>query len=153
MLNEKLDLVRWMREWESKKELLFLPVPNEVMILAQDSTYLQKEIINLTKYRNQEHVGSIFKDYNLSSVNNIQVSKQADIMMLFYLRESLFSIEVKKANWDYYEAKTLHDTSLSLSSHAIIANDIGDKDLAYDLNTRCREIDLEQNMKSSDHGL
>ncbi len=151
--DKKLGLDSWISVWEEKRRKIFLPRPNQDRVIPQDSTYLTKEIIDLTKYKNQEHVGSLFHDYNLTQVNNMQVSKQADIMMLFYLREDLFSREVKLANWEYYEPKTLHDSSLSLSTHAIIANDIGNKDLAYELYTRCREIDLGQNMKSSDHGI
>ncbi len=73
--------------------------------------------------------------------------------MLFYLRENLFSDEVKRANWHYYEPKTLHDSSLSLSTHAIIANDIGDYDLSYKLFRECCDIDLGTNMNSSNHGI
>jgi len=151
--NKKLDLTSQLKIWAEKSRDLYLPVANNEKIIPQDSTYLSKELIDLSKYKNQEHVGSIFKDYNLEQVNNIQVSKQADIMMLFYLRENLFSKEVKQANWTYYESKTLHDSSLSLSTHAIIANDLGDYPLSYDLYTKCREIDLGPNMISSDHGI
>lgn len=34
--------------------------------------------------------------YNLEQVNKIQASKQADIMVLFYLLEELFLVEVKQ---------------------------------------------------------
>lgn len=152
-LDNQFDLENEIKLWENAKEKMYLPITNEESIIPQDSSYLSKKQIDLSKYKNQEHVGSIFADYNLEQVNDIQVSKQADIMMLFYLREDLFGKEVKKANWDYYEPKTLHDSSLSLSTHAIIANDIGDYDLSYDLFTKCRKIDLGQNMKSSDHGI
>ncbi len=152
-LNTQFNLPQQVEIWQDRMTNIVLPKPNEDGIIPQDNTYLTKEIIDLTPYKNQEHVGSIFTKYNLSQVNNIQVSKQADIMMLFYLREDLFSLEIKRANWEYYEPKTLHDSSLSLSTHSIIANDMGNYPLAYELFTRCREIDLGQNMKSSDHGI
>ncbi len=98
-------------------------------------------------------MGSIFNDYNLDQVGNMQISKQADIMMLFFLLENKFPPEVKLANYEYYEEKTLHDSSLSLSTHSILASDFGDKELAYHLFKRAAEIDLGPKVHSSDAGI
>ncbi len=153
-LNKKLDLEGTYKKWADKIDKIFLPVPREEdLVIAQDDTYLDKEIIDLTKYKNQENVGSLFKDYNLEQVNEIQVSKQADIMVLFYLLEDLFEKDVKVANWNYYEPKTLHDSSLSLSTHCVLANDLENHDLAYDLFKQASKIDLGENMKTSDAGI
>lgn len=54
-------------------------------------------------------------------------------MMLFFLLENKFEPDIKRANYNYYEEKTLHDSSLSLSTHSILASDFGDRSLAYDL--------------------
>lgn len=132
---------------------LYLPVPNEDGVLPQDDTYLSKEVIDLRAYKAQENVGSLFLDYNLEQVNEIQISKQADVMILFYLLESIFSKTIKIANWNYYEPKTLHDSSLSLSTHSIIASDIHDYERAYQLYRQATAIDLGPNMKTSDHGI
>ncbi len=153
-LNEKLGLEEVYAKWLAKIDKIYLPKPRkEDLVIPQDDTYLQKEIIDLTKYKNQENVGTLFLDYNLEQVNNIQVSKQADIMILFLLLENLFDKEVKEANFNYYEPKTLHDSSLSLSTHCILANDLKRYDLSYKLFERATKIDLGPNMKTSDHGI
>ncbi|OGX79590.1 trehalase [Exiguobacterium sp. SH31] len=152
-LNDKLDLETADERFRHVLDLIYLPQVREDGVLPQDDTYLQKEIIDLTKYKNQENVGSLFLDYNLEQVNEIQVSKQADVMILMYLLEDLFSADVKRANWNYYEPKTLHDSSLSLSTHSVLASDLGDQELAYDLFRRASEIDLGPNMKTSDAGI
>ena len=74
-------------------------------------------------------------------------------MILFFLMEDLFPLEVKRANWDYYEPKTLHDSSLSLSTHVILASDMKDKKMAYELFQRAIRIDAGENMKTSDAGI
>ncbi|GMB10124.1 glycoside hydrolase family 65 protein [Thermolongibacillus altinsuensis] len=153
-LNEKLNLDDAYKKWTEKVDKIYLPQPREEdLVIPQDDTYLTKQIIDLTKYKNQTQVGTIFEDYNMEQVNNIQVSKQADVMVLFYLLENKFSQEVKRANWNYYEPKTLHDSSLSLSTHCILASDMDDRELAYELFERAARIDLGPNMKSSDHGM
>lgn len=152
-LNEKIKIEAMYLNWVDKIDKIYLPEPGKDMIIAQDDTYLSKKIIDLTKYKKQTHVGTIFEDFNLEQVNQIQVSKQADIMVLFYLLENRFSQEVKLANWNYYEPKTLHDSSLSFSTHSVLASDMGDSELAYDLFQKAASIDLGPNMKSSDHGI
>ena len=152
-LSQKLNVDEAYQKWTDKVDLIYLPQPREDLIVPQDDTYLQKQVIDLTKYKTQKHVGLIFEDYNLDQVNEMQVSKQADIMVLFYLLENHFSNEVKRANWNYYEPKTLHDSSLSLSTHCVLASDMDDTKLAYDLFERAARIDLGLNMKSSDHGM
>ncbi|RSK26815.1 glycoside hydrolase family 65 protein [Bacillus sp. HMF5848] len=153
-LNKKLNLEEAFSKWTTKIRKIYLPEPREEdLVIPQDDTYLTKKTIDLTKYKNQNHVGSIFEDYNLEQVNDIQVSKQADIMVLFYLLENKFSKDVKRANWNYYEPKTLHDSSLSLSTHSVLASDMDDPELAYSLFERAARIDLGPNMKSSDHGM
>lgn len=152
-LNERLELTRVYQEWIKKSPLIYLPKPNEKGIIPQDKTYLTKTVIDLEPYKTQKHVGSIFKSYNLSQVNEIQVSKQADVMILLYLLEDQFSNEVKRACWQYYEPKTLHDSSLSLSTHTVLAADMNQLDLAYELFTRATKIDLGSNRKSSCDGI
>ncbi|WP_299550523.1 glycosyl hydrolase family 65 protein [Seonamhaeicola sp.] len=153
VLSTRLNLEFEMAELKERYDKVYLPQPNEDLVIPQDDTYLSLKEIDLSKYKNQEHVGSIFKDFNLDQVNQIQVSKQASVVMLMYLLEYKFNDAIKKANYQYYEPRTLHDSSLSLSTHAILAADIDNLPLAYDLFESASRIDLGPNMKTSDHGI
>ncbi|WP_281863914.1 glycoside hydrolase family 65 protein [Planomicrobium okeanokoites] len=147
--------------WQSKAEQLFLPEPrSEDLVLPQDDTYLELPEINLDKYKKQTKARTIYRDYNPEQINGIQVTKQADIVLLFFLMEQTFlkddprfSRKAKKENFFYYEARTLHDSSLSLSTHAIAASQIGEQELAYSLFRKTCEIDMGPNMHSSDDGI
>jgi len=153
-LNEKLDLDHAYTQWQERLDKIYLPQPREEdLVLPQNKTYLGLDEIDLTKYKNQEKIGSLFDDYNLEQVNQMQITKQADVMILFFLMEDMFSLDVKKANWEYYEPRTLHDSSLSLSTHSVLASDMGEKELAYSLFRRACNIDMGENMKSSDPGI
>lgn len=153
-LSEKLNLIEYRQLWLDRVDQIYLPQPRaEDKVIPQDDTYLQKEIIDLTKYKEQPFVGGMFQDYNLEQVNEIQVSKQADLMLLFLQQEDKFDLDTKLANWNYYEPKTLHDSSLSLSTHSVLASDVGNAELSYHLFQQAASIDIGQNMKSSDHGI
>ena len=98
-------------------------------------------------------VGTIANDYNLEQISRIQVGKQADVLVLFFLLEELFSPEVKKKNFFYYEERTLHDSSLSRSTHSVLAADLGLDDMAYTFFEGAARTDLGPVMTTSDAGI
>lgn len=149
----QLDLSAWYPRWKDGVEHIFLPVPTAEGVLPMDDRFMTLKEIDLSKYKQQEFVGGIMRDYNLKQIQGIQVCKQADCLVLFYLLEELFSPEVKKATFDYYERRTLHDSSLSLSTHSVQACDLGENQLAYDLFRRAAMIDLGPYPGSSDSGI
>lgn len=161
--NEKPELYRRLEEPLALEKLsgrladcisrMYLPSPDEQGRIPQDATYLTLQDIDLSKYKAQNYVLGIYKDYNAEQLNHIQVSKQADVMILFYLLEHLFDMETKRINWDYYEPRTLHDSSLSLSTHCILAADLGERERAYEFFQKASRIDLGPQMHSSDDGI
>lgn len=147
--NISLDLVKW----KDVSSNIVLQVPTEKNVLPQDDTYLSLEKIDLSKYKQASKVGVILEDYSITQVENMQVSKQADVLVLFLIMESLFKQNVKKVSFEYYEPKTLHDSSLSLSTHVVLANDLGIDKISEELFDRACNIDISQNMTTSDEGI
>ena len=153
-LDGKLGLIEVLPEWREKLGRICLMRPNEDGVLPQDATYLTLPDVDLTKYRNQSFVGGLYKDYNQEQIVRMQVTKQADVLVLFYLLEDLFPREVKLCSFDYYEPRCLHDSSLSLCTHAMLAADVGYSDMAYDMFRKACLIDLDnRNPHSSDAGI
>lgn len=98
--------------------------------------------------------GESYKDYNQEQITKLQVSEQADVMVLLLLLEELFPHQVKLSSWDYYEPRCLHDPSLSLSTHSVLACDIGAPELGYQMFQKACLIDLDSaNPHSSDAGI
>jgi trehalose/maltose hydrolase-like predicted phosphorylase len=54
-----------------------------------------------------------------------QTVKQADVIMLLYLRPELATPEELRKNWDYYEPRTTHSSTLSYGVHGIVAAQLG----------------------------
>ena len=152
-LEKRLHLSEYYNVWKEKANRMYIPKPLDNGVIAQNSTFLGLKEIDLSKYKNQVQVGGIYKDFNHDQICDMQVCKQADVLLLILLMEESFTPEVKRANWDYYEPRTLHDSSLSLSTHSILANDMGDYGLAYALFERACNIDMGPNMHSSDEGI
>ena len=140
------------QEWKTKKDKIYLPQPEKGNIISQYEGYQDLPEIDLEKYK-QGEVGDIFNDFGWEQITNSKVSKQADVVILTYLLEDKFNTETIKANYDFYEPLTLHDSSLSPAIHAAVASRIGKIESAYNLFQRAARIDLGENMNSSDKGL
>lgn len=132
---------------------LYLPKPNAEEIIPQDDTFLSKAEIDLTRYKEAQGSQAILLDYSRQEVNEMQILKQADVVMLLYLFPDLFSREVTAKNLEYYERHTIHDSSLSKAIHAIVAARCGEMETAYRFFKEACLIDLGPNPHSSDEGL
>ncbi len=81
-----------------------------------------------------------------------QTLRQADVLMLFYLFPGRWPASVVRANWDYYEPRTLHASSLSHPAHGVIAAELGLGEVAYDYLRRCLGMDLNDEMANAHLG-
>jgi alpha,alpha-trehalose phosphorylase len=82
-----------------------------------------------------------------------KVVKQADLVLALHLRGDAFSAQDKARNFDYYEAITVRDSSLSACTQAVIAAEVGHLDLAYDYFGEAALIDLENLERNTRDGL
>ena len=146
-----LDPEKHLPDWREKAAKLVLPVAGEDNILPQDDDFMTLPEIDLTIYRAGQK--KLRKDYPYPTYTRLKVSKQADVMNLFLLREDLFPQEVKQASLAYYEPYCVHESSLSLCAYSMLAADCGQDETAFSLYQRARAIDLGPDMKSSDDGI
>jgi alpha,alpha-trehalose phosphorylase len=83
-----------------------------------------------------------------------QVLKQADLVLALHWRGDAFTDEEKLRAFDYYEALTVRDSSLSACTQAVIAAEVGHLDLAYDYFGEAALMDLgdlEHNVRDGVH--
>jgi alpha,alpha-trehalose phosphorylase len=82
-----------------------------------------------------------------------QVVKQADLMLAQYWFGNLFEYEDKARNVDYYERRTVRDSSLSACIQAVTAAEVGHLELAHDYAYEAALIDLRDIHNNSRDGL
>lgn len=153
-LNSVLRLEELKTLIESRLPKLYLPLPDEKTdIIPQFDGFFDLKHIDLKKYKESAVVGTIYNDYNMEQLSGIQVLKQSDLVVLMYLLDDLFDEETKKKNYFYYEERTLHDSSLSKSTHSVLANDLGLHAVAYKFFQGASLVDLGEEMRSSNAGI
>jgi trehalose/maltose hydrolase-like predicted phosphorylase len=82
-----------------------------------------------------------------------QVIKQADVIMLLALLKDQLATEHLEKNFDYYEARCGHGSSLSPPIHSLVAARLGRLDLAEHYFHQTAAIDLSDSMGNSAAGL
>jgi alpha,alpha-trehalose phosphorylase len=82
-----------------------------------------------------------------------QVVKQADLVMALFTRGDAFTAEEKARDFDYYEALTVRDSSLSACVQAIVAAEVGHLELAHDYFGEAGLMDLGDLQHNTRDGL
>jgi kojibiose phosphorylase len=79
--------------------------------------------------------------------------KQADVVMLMFLLPHQFDIQTQRVNFDYYEQRTMHRSSLSPSIHCIMGLRVEDTKRAYAYLERSAYVDIRNNQRNTREGI
>ncbi len=82
-----------------------------------------------------------------------QVVKQADLVMALYTRGDAFTADEKARDFEYYEALTVRDSSLSACVQAVVAAEVGHLELAHDYFGEAGLMDLGDLQHNTRDGL
>jgi alpha,alpha-trehalose phosphorylase len=82
-----------------------------------------------------------------------QAIKQADVVLAMHWRGDAFSMEDKIRNFNYYEERTVRDSSLSACTQAVMAAEVGHLDLAYDYLGEVVLMDLHDLNHNTEEGV
>ena len=143
-ISDKISLKAEEQElWQDMIDSLYIPQPDEDGIIEQFDGYHDLETIIPAKkvterlIREDEYYG-----YPNGVTVFTQCIKQADLIQLFVLHPHLFDRSIVEQNYDFYEPRTLHFSSLSPSSYAIVAAQIDKVEEAYKNFRKSVMIDL-----------
>src|SRR5581483_4039150 len=82
-----------------------------------------------------------------------QVVKQPDLVLALYVRGDAFTDEEKARDFDYYEAITVRDSSLSACTQAVVAAEVGHLELAYEYFAEAALMDIHDLETNTSDGL
>jgi maltose phosphorylase len=95
----------------------------------------------------------IYKHWAYIKIFRFNMIKQPDFLNLPYFFSQDFTMEEKKVNYEFYEARTSHESSLSPSLHAILAAELGKLDEAYNFLAYAARLDLDNYNRNTEQGI
>ncbi|MFZ0827003.1 MAG: glycosyl hydrolase family 65 protein [Verrucomicrobiia bacterium] len=129
-------------------DLLYVPQPDEKTgVIEQFDAYYKLKDATVEELKARMLHPNEYLGASQGLAVPTKVIKQADVVMMLNLFKDRYSTEIKQANWEYYEPRTEHGSSLSACAYAMVAADIGNLDWAYTYFLKTAKIDIEARYK------
>lgn len=144
---DKAELARW----QDAADRMYIGYDEQLGIYLQDDDFLDKDPIDVDAIPPEKL--PLLTHLHPLNLWRYQVIKQADIVLLTYLFSHEFTQEMKRRIYDFYEPKTIHDSSLSAGIHCIVAQDIGYAAEAYGYLKQAARMDLDDVNRNTFNGV
>lgn len=131
-------------------EKMYLPYDEKLRVFLQQDGYLDKEQI-LVKYLPASE-RPINQKWSWDRILRSCYIKQADVLQGVYFFEDQYNLDTIRRNFDFYEPRTVHESSLSPCVHSILAARLGDEARAYEFYLRTARLDLDDYNNDTEDG-
>jgi alpha,alpha-trehalose phosphorylase len=128
-------------EWRDAAQAVFVPFDEKLGVHQQANAFTRHQLWDFDNTPPDHY--PLLLHYPYFDLYRKQVVKQADLVLAMQLCSSAFTAEQKRRNFDYYEALTVRDSSLSACTQAVVAAEVGHVGLAYDYLGEAALMDLD----------
>jgi len=139
------------RRWLQVARELYTGFDEQTGLFEQFRGYFGLEDIDLAPFAQRTAPMDVL--LGRERIQRAKIIKQPDVVMLVHLLWERLPPEVRKANFEYYEPRCGHGSSLSPAIHALVAARLGDAALAERYFREAAEIDLSDNMGNAAGGV
>lgn len=137
--------------WKEIIDNMYMPEDKELGIFVQHDGYLDKELKTVQDIPTNER--PINQHWSWDRILRSCYIKQSDVLLGLYLYYTNFDKEFIRRNFDFYEPRTVHESSLSPYLHSILASRVGYLDKAYNLFLHATRLDLDDYNNELEQGL
>ncbi|NQX29316.1 glycoside hydrolase family 65 protein [Microbacteriaceae bacterium VKM Ac-2854] len=115
-------------EWSRAADKMHIPYDAKAGIHPQDAAFLEKELWDLENTPASKR--PLLLHFHPLVIYRFQVLKQADVVLALLLQGNEFTPEQKRKDFEYYDALTTGDSTLSAVVQSIIAAEVGYHELS-----------------------
>ncbi|MBP1327622.1 alpha,alpha-trehalose phosphorylase [Leucobacter exalbidus] len=152
VLNARLGLsLSEILEWERAADGMAIPYSKELGIHPQDAHFLEREVWDLAATPAEQK--PLLLHFHPLVIYRFQVLKQADVVLALLLASDEFGRAEKQRDFEYYDALTTGDSTLSGVVQSIMAAEVGYPDLAYQYFDHALRMDLDDLHHNSADGV
>lgn len=138
-------------DWREKADRMKIPQDQETGIYEEHDGFFDMPHLDIHSIPVAEF--PLYAHWSYDRLYRYDMIKQPDVLMFMFLYSSEFTREAKRANYDYYEPRCIHESSLSPSIHSILAAEIGRPEEAYKFFEFATRLDLDNYNRNTREGL
>jgi maltose phosphorylase len=138
-------------QWKAMAEKMRIPKDERTGVYEQHAGYFDMPHVDLQHFPAEQI--PIYKHWAYIKIFRYNMVKQPDVLNLMYFFSQDYSLDEKRANYEFYETRTIHESSLSPSLHAILAVELGKLEEAYTFFSYGARMDLDNYNRNTDQGL
>ena len=146
-----LDLKEETSAWNHIIENLHFPFNEEEGVFLQQDGFMDKEQIMAADLDPAQR--PINQHWSWDRILRSCFIKQADVLQGIYLFEEEYDVDTIRRNFEFYEPRTVHESSLSPCVHSILALWIEKPEKAYEMYLRTSRLDLDDYNNEVHEGL
>ncbi len=151
-LVKKLDLTSDEPEdWAHKAQSMYIPYDEKSMLFEQNDGFFNLPHLDIGTIPVEDF--PLYSHWSYDRIYRNDMIKQPDVLMFMLMYVSSFPNDQITANFDYYEPRCIHESSLSPSVHSILAAQIGRMEQAYALFRFSTRMDLDNYNRNTREGL
>ncbi len=128
--------------WDKIIEKMYFPYDEKRKIYPMDDGFMMRKPWDEEKIPEEKRAW-LYENYHPLFIMRHRMSKQADAVLGLYLHSNMFTEEVIRRNYDFYQEVTLHHSSLSTCIFGIVACSIGYTEEAYEYFMQSARMDLD----------
>ncbi|HEY9525260.1 MAG TPA: glycosyl hydrolase family 65 protein, partial [Thermopolyspora sp.] len=137
--------------WRDAAAAVFIPFDELRQVHQQSEGFTDHAEWNFEATRSDQY--PLLLNFPYFDLYRKQVVKQADLVLAMHKCGECFTAEQKARNFAYYEALTVRDSSLSASTQAVMAAEVGQLELAHDYLAEAALMDLHDLEHNTRDGL
>lgn len=130
---------------------VYVPYDHRLGVHPQAESFTRHALWDFEATRPDQY--PLFGSFPYFDLYRRQVTKQADLVLALHLCDDAFDAEQKRRDFEYYEAITVRDSSLSATTQAVIAAEVGHLDLAFAYLAETCLVDLHDLNHNSGDGI
>lgn len=138
-------------DWKNKADNMKIPVDEVTGVFEEHDGFFDMPHIDIHSIPVTEF--PLYSNWSYDRLYRYDMIKQPDVLMFMFLYNGQFSKEAKLANYEYYESRCIHESSLSPSIHSILASEIGKPEEAYSFFEFATRLDLDNYNRNTREGL
>jgi alpha,alpha-trehalose phosphorylase len=137
--------------WRDAARDMVVPWDDSLGVHPQSEGFTSHEVWDFERTRADQY--PLLLNFPYFDLYRKQVVKQADLVLALHWRGDAFTDDEKARDFEYYEALTARDSSLSACTQAVIAAEVGHLELAYDYFAEAALMDLHDLARNTSDGI